>query len=241
MIRKPIGGIALLACCLALAGATARAADAPAPKGVHFIYLIRHGAYDPDTVQTDDRIGSALNALGHEQAKLVGARLAGLHIRFRSLVSSDFTRARQTADEIGAILHMTPVRDSLIHECTPTADNPSYMRNHTADETALCESNLAAAWAKYVVPTPDADTHDLLVCHGNVTRWMVAKTLGCDPRQWSHMDIGNASLTIIAVRPDGTTRLVMFSDVGHIPLEKQTWTGRGAGWDPKGAVGRGMK
>jgi serine/threonine-protein phosphatase PGAM5 len=228
---------------LATLPAFALAADAPPrPRGVHFIYLIRHGMYDPDTVQTDDRLGSALNALGHEQAKLVGQRLAGLPVKFHALVSSDFTRARETADDIGAILHMAPVRDSLIHECTPTADRDDWMRNHSAADIALCESNLQAAWAKYFVATPDADTHDLLVSHGNVTRWLVARTLGMDPKTWSKFDIANCSLTIIAVRPDGVARLVTFSDSGHIPVAKQTWTGRGPGWDPKTAVGgAGMK
>jgi hypothetical protein len=35
---------------------------------------------------------------------------------------------------------------------------------------------------------------------------------------------------MIAVRPDGSIRLAMFSDVGHIPVEKQSWSGRGGGW-----------
>jgi serine/threonine-protein phosphatase PGAM5 len=219
---------------LATVPAYAPAADAPPrPRGVHYIYLIRHGTYDRDTVNTDDRIGGALNALGHEQARLVGTRLASLPVKFRALVTSDFTRARETADEIGTILHMSPVLDSLIHECTPAADNPDYMKNHSAGEIALCESNLAAAWAKYMVPTPDADTNDLLVCHGNFIRWMVTHAVGGDTTRWPHMEIANGSLTILAVRPDGQTRLVIFSDASHIPLEKQTWTGRGAGWDAK--------
>ena len=217
-----------------------RAADAPpSPRGVHFIYLIRHGFYDRDTVQTDDRLGNALNTLGHEQAKLIGERLAKLPVKFRAFATSDFLRARQTADDIGASLHRTPVLDSLIHECTPTSDNPAHMKGLSPDEIALCESNLTAAWAKYLVPTPDADTHDLLVCHGNVIRATVAHVLGMDPKAWSHFDIANCSLTIIAVRPDGQARLVEFSDTGHLPLEKQTWTGRGAGWDAKAAVGVG--
>jgi hypothetical protein len=36
---------------------------------------------------------------------------------------------------------------------------------------------------------------------------------------------------VIAVRSDGSTRLAVFSDASHIPVEKQTWTGRGAGWN----------
>ena len=214
------------------------AAAAPArPRGVHFVYLIRHGFYDRDTVQTDDRISSGLNALGHEQSRLIGARLAALPITVHSLVSSDFTRARETADEIGAILHMTPARDSLLRECSPTADNLDYIRNHTSAEIAAADTQLNAAWAKYFVPTPGADTYDVLVCHGNGIRWWTSRAVSGDPRHWSNLDIANASLTIIAVRPDGSARLVMFSDVGHLPLDKQTWSGRGGGWDVRAAKG----
>jgi len=202
--------------------------SAATPRGVHYIYLIRHGIYDRDTTVTDDRLGNGLNALGHQQAKLVGARLAHLPVRLHSLVSSDFARARQTADDIGALVHMAPVRDSLIHECTPPSDRPDPMQG--AAEVAQCDAKLEAAWAKYFTPSPNADRHDVLVCHGNVIRWLTAHALGLDEKRWTHMDIGNCSLTIIAIRPDGSARLVMYSDVGHIPVDKQTWAGAGAGW-----------
>lgn len=220
--------------------AAAAAADAPAPRpaGIHYVYLIRHGIYDLDTTVTDDALGNGLNALGHRQAKYAGKRLAALPVKVHRLISSTYLRAAQTADDIGAVLRMAPERDSLIHECTPTSDRADYMKNHAADEIAACDANLNAAWAKYLVPTPDADTHDVLVCHGNVIRWMVSKALMNDTGHWTRMDIGNGSLTVLAVRPDGSTRLVIYSDVGHIPLAEQTWTGKGAGW---GVAKPGMK
>jgi hypothetical protein len=38
------------------------------------------------------------------------------------------------------------------------------------------------------------------------------------------MNIGNCSLTVIQVNPDGSMRLVSYGDVGHIPPAKQTYT-----------------
>lgn len=209
---------------------TAHAADAPPPaRGVHFVYLIRHGVYDRDSL-ADDRVGNMLNALGREQAQLVGARLALLPIKVHALVSSDLARARETALIIGEALGMKSVPDSLIRECTPGSPRPDLMRSYTAESMALCDSTLATAWARYMRPTPEADTHDVLVCHGNVIRWMVSRAVSGDTRRWTDMDIANASITVLAVRPDGSTRLVMFSDVGHLPVAKQTWSGRGGGW-----------
>lgn len=206
---------------------------APAPKGVHYLYLIRHGIYDRSD-STSDVTGNGLNALGHEQATLTGRYLAALPVKWHAIVASNYLRARNTADDIAAALHMPVVEDTLIHECTPTAEHPEYNTNHTPADIAQCVDNLEAAWTKYFVPTPAADTHDLLVCHGNVTRWLTLKALGADVRKWYSMDIANASLTVIAVRPDGTCRLVTYSSNLHLPVEKQTWAGKGAGWKVAG-------
>ena len=207
--------------------ARASAVTSPA-RGIRYLYLIRHGMYDRDTTGTD-RSMNGLNALGHAQARLLGARLAGFGVSFSSFVTSDFTRARETAGEIGRALGISAVEDTLIHECTPTTARAEYSLYHTREENALCDAQLQAAWEKYVSPSPAADAHDILVCHGNVIRWFVGKALGLEATHWYAMEIANASLTVIAVRSDGTARLVVFSDVGHIPVEKQTWTGRGMG------------
>src|SRR5262249_35563623 len=95
---------------------------------------------------------------------------------------------------------------------------------------AACDSARVRSWRRYFVPTPDRDTYDVLVCHGNVIRWMLMRALNADTQHWSDQDLGNCSLTIILVRPDGSCRLAMYSDVRHIPVEKQTGSGRGGGW-----------
>lgn len=224
---RRLSWLVTVAALIALSGAAE--AQNPTPP-TRFVYLIRHGIYDYDSTVTDDRVGNGLNARGHEQARLVGARLAKLPMKIARLVSSDYLRAAQTADDMGRVMKMPVERDSLIHECTPTSERPEAMRNHTAYEIALCDGNLAAAWAKYFVPAKGADVHEVLVCHGNVIRWMVTRALGNDPSKWLRMDIANASITVIAVRPDGSTRLVLYSDASHVPIAKQTWSGRGVGW-----------
>lgn len=207
----------------ALAGAVK-----PSPP-IHYLYLVRHGIYDPDR-DAGASADTGLNALGHEQARLVGARLAALPIRPAALVSSPLLRARETAQDIGRALGMAPALDSLLRECTPTSDRADYMKNHSIEDIAACDSSLGLAWATYVTPTLEADRYEVLVCHANVIRWFVSRVVGGDPTHWSAMEIANGSITVIAVHADSTVRLVTFSDVGHLPVAKQTWTGRGAGW-----------
>ena len=228
----------LLAACASVACAQrptggypgAQPVNAMKGKGVHYLYLIRHGIYDRDTTATDDRVSNGLNARGHEQAKLVGARLAALPIKMTHLVSSEFLRAAQTADDIAPFIKLTPTRDGSLNECTPSSNTMSATATETTRSLAECDSARALAWRRYFVPTPDRDTYDVLVCHGNVIRWTLMRTVGADTKNWLNLDSGNGSLTIVAVRADGSTRLVMYSDVGHIPWEKQTWSGKGGGW-----------
>ena len=220
--------------CFCVAASVAAAQAPPAATkpgtGIHFVYLVRHGIYDRDTSATDDRVSNGLNSLGHEQARLAGARLASLGVKFDRLISSELLRAKQTADDMGVLLKMTPTRDALLNECTSTSVNAAIMASEKPADLAACDSVRAVAWQRYFVPSPDRDTYDVLVCHGNVIRWTLMRAVGGDTKHWSDHDAGNCSLSIIAVRPDGSIRLVMYSDVGHIPVEKQTWSGRGGGW-----------
>lgn len=210
--------------------APAPAAAKPAPP-VRYVILIRHGDYN--YVEGDDRVVNGLNAMGHAQARYAGERLKGMPVKMTRLYCSDFTRARETADDIGAILGIPAVRDTLLRECTPTNDRADIMKGEKPEDVAACEAQLDAAWKAHMIPAVTADEHDVLVCHGNVIRWWIARTLGMDMKKWISMDIGNGSLTVVAVRSDGTPRLVSYSDVGHLPVDAQTWSGRGAGWNAR--------
>ena len=229
-VMFPLAGVSTAA------SAKAEAKRTPKPErstgtGIHYLYLVRHGEYAHDNNDNEDeRVNNGLVALGHEQARLVGERLALLPVKFDRLVSSELLRAKQTADDIGRILHMTPVRDSLLNECAPTSDDSARMADETHAELSACDSARARAWRRYFVPTPERDTYDLLVCHAHVIRWTLMKALGADTRHWSDQDAANAALTIIAVRPDSSVRLVTYNDTGHIPVTKQTWSGKAGGW-----------
>ena len=210
--------------------AASAAPTAPAaPKGMHFVYLVRHGMYDRDD-KVDDRVGNGLNALGREQARLTGEHLAALPVRFDQLVSSMLMRAMNTADLMAVPMKMSVVRDSLLNECTPTSSRADYMRNSTPEEIAAADAQVAAAFARYFIPTPAADTRTVLVCHGNVIRALLTRVLGMDTKEWARFDAGNGGVTVVQVPATGAMRLAVLNDVSHIPLAQQTFSGRGGGW-----------
>ena len=227
-----------LAAMMAIAAVTAaQAQNMGAPRdtahaGLRFVYLIRHAWYDGADPR-DERTGKGLDSLGRAQAALLADRLSHLPVTFNSLVSSSFTRARETADIIGGAIHMIPARDSGLSECTPPSNRPDYGRGQAPGEMDSCQAKLERSFARYVRPAGGpTDVRDLLVCHGNVIRWMVTRALGLDTHVWPNFDIGNASITVLVVRPDGVVRLAAYSDTGHLQATAQTWTGRGAGWSP---------
>lgn len=195
------------------------------PPGPRTLYLIRHGFYDYDA-QADSKTGNPLNALGREQAAFVAERLAALPVKFAAVTSSELTRARETGDLIAARLGLPCGRDAHLNEVTPAGAGvkPEQIDAHA-------ETQLEAAWQHFATPAPTANgSHELLVCHGNLIRWLVCRALGVDPQRWTQMEIANGSITMIQVRPDGTTRVQQFNEIAHVPVAKQTWSGRGPDW-----------
>ncbi len=197
---------------------------AQADPPVRTLILIRHGIYTPQP-NADEKTANGLNALGREQAGFVAERLATLPLKIDSLTSSELLRAKDTGDVIAQRLGRDCARDGLLNECTPVGAGLA-----PKPDQAAAEAQLALAWAHYAVPAVGEPRHDVLVCHGNVIRWFVCRALGVDTKQWTRMEIANCSITFIQVRPDGTTRVQVFNDVSHVPLDKQTWSGKGPGW-----------
>jgi serine/threonine-protein phosphatase PGAM5 len=218
----------LLACMAAPAPAAGPAAPAPQATispGLRTLILVRHGAYDEDD-RIDPDVGRALTPEGREQAQLAADRLAGFPLRVDAIHASTMTRARQTAEIIGAALHLEPKPSRLIRECTPPTERADLMARETPEGLAGCRDTLEQAWARYVRPSPAKDSVEVLVCHGNVIRYLTAKALGLDPLLWQRMTVGNCSLTTIRVRADGRCQVLGVGDVGHLParLQARLWS-----------------
>jgi len=194
--------------------------------GSRTIYLIRHGDYNSEDKRDPD-VGKELVALGIAQTRLLSTRLRSMGINFNSITSSTMTRARQTAMIINEEFPVLSLQQStLIRECTP----PTWREDIIADESETdlneCVENLEKAFKQYFIPSQDEkDKHDIIVCHGNVIRYFVTKVLNVNTMAWLQMTIGNCSLTIVKIRPNGSMKLVSFNDVGHIPSNMQTSTG----------------
>lgn len=190
------------------------AAAAPAERT---LVLVRHGNYLPDP-KADERLGPHLSPLGSAQARLVAARLAGMPGGFDQLYVSPIQRARDTAAIIGESFpgrHFDVVDD--LAECTPHSWRTDITKGENPADMAACKKQLDRAFARFFVPASGQAETDLLVCHGNVIRYLVTRALGVDPNAWLRMSIGHASITKILVKADGSIQVISVGDVGHIP------------------------
>ena len=197
--------------------ADALAAGAP---GARTIVLVRHGNYVADD-KADPRLGPGLSPLGVAQAKLVGARLAPLP--FEATYVSPMQRARDTADMIGA--ERPAARFEVLPdlaECTPPTRRAEAMQGETPEDLAACQAQLDRLFATHFRPSADGERSELMVCHGNVIRYLVTRALGVDTQAWLEMSVGHASITRIRIEPDGRMKVLSVGDVGHLPPNLQT-------------------
>ena len=192
------------------------------PAFTRTIYLIRHGNTDT-SVKGDETVVYGLTPLGIAQARLIAARLRGLPVKFTSLTASPLTRARETGQIIQQELPQLTLQISpLLRECTPRTWRTEATKGETPASLDAAEAQLNQAFATYCVPAKEADQHDILVCHGNVTRYFVMKALGVDPQAWLGLSVANGSLTVIQVKADGTFKVLAVGDIGHVPPNLQS-------------------
>lgn len=206
----------LLVLCFLLLLTPAQAAELQAPA-TRTIVLVRHGNYVPDAA-TDEQLGPGLSLLGVAQAHLAGARLTGLPMRFDGMYVSPMQRARDTAATIAGDFpgrHFEVVDD--LAECTPPTRRVDIMAHEKPEDLVACKAQLDRVFAKFFRPAAGKAQADLLVCHGNVIRYLVTRALGVDSKAWLEMSVGHASITRIQVRADGSFKVIAVGDVGHIP------------------------
>lgn len=212
----------VIGCFVFLFSPVLAAPPAEAAKGVHTIVLVRHGNYVADA-NADERLGPHLSPIGVAQAHLAAAALKTLP-RFDGLYASPMLRARDTAAVIGKDAwpeRAFEVVDDLA-ECTPPTTLGDVARHEKPDAMAACKARLDRMYARFFTAAEGRDRSDLLVCHGNVIRYLVTRALGVDTNAWLAMSIGNASFTTIRIDGDGRAHVIAVGDVGHLPPDLRT-------------------
>lgn len=187
--------------------------------GNRHIYLLRHGQY-----RLKDRDQGDLTHKGQQQARLTA--LALRDIPFTRIISSPVRRAVHTADLVAEMLpDAQRTQDAMLRECIPSIPDryadffAEHHPNLTPDMLTTCMANLDAAFDEYFAPFhDDGDIYELIVCHGNVIRYIVSRVLQMGATGWARMLINNCGITRVLVEGEDNMVLVSHNDIGHIPL-----------------------
>jgi len=189
--------------------------------GTRHVLLVRHGQY----VYNEGDSFKVLTDLGRRQAALTGERLKSLGIKFTNLVASTMTRAQETASLIYEELQqqggVEKSQCSLLREGAPYPLEPKSSVWNPLDKTFFKDNpRIEGAFRKYIHradPKQTEDTYDLLVCHSNVIRYFVCRSLQFPPEGWGRMNIAHCGLTWLTIRPNGRVSLRGLGDIGHLP------------------------
>merc|ERR1711865_205070 len=192
------------------------------------IILVRHGQYDETDKEDEKRV---LTELGKVQANRTGLRLADMLKAHpgSTLHVSSMTRAKETADIIArhlpAAVRTEP--DPLLCEGSPAHTIPTKKYNPRRNKDS---ERIESAFQKYfhrVVDSPTEEPsheYEVIVCHGNVIRYLTCRALQLPPEAWLRMCTFNCSLTYLVIRPSGSVSVRALGDIGHLKQEEITFS-----------------
>ncbi len=176
---------------------------------------MRHGQYEEQT-------SGALTPLGRKQAAKTADALRRLKVRV--VWTSTLLRAKETASIVCAKQPRARLkRTALLCEVIPTK-LPKHVKLRVPVDAARVKGDRKRADRAFVklFRAARAESTEIVVCHGNLIRYLVCRALGIKPKLWMRLDSSHCGITEFRVLPHGVVRVVRYNDVGHIPLEMRT-------------------
>ncbi|MBK7202069.1 histidine phosphatase family protein [Candidatus Amarolinea dominans] len=197
------------------------------------IWLLRHGQSQWNHEgRWQGQADIQLSELGRQQAHRVGQRLRRYQIEH--LISSDATRALETAQVVGSYLHLTPTPHAGLRE----SDIGAWTGLTSAEIKARFPEEWAAMNARADVARGGGETYSelrsrtwavaqeavarhhgravLLVSHGTAIRALISAALGLDVFTMHNLWIGgNTALSRLRFR-DGRFHLDLHNDTAHL-------------------------
>lgn len=178
--------------------------------GTRTLVLLRHGQYAPDD-------GGRLTALGREQALHSAQYLENVPIH--AIWASTLPRARETAAIVAAHLNAPRVRHVGVLREGMYSKIDGYAM--TEAERREDRSRADAAYAKFF-RISRTDRTELLVCHGNLIRYLLCRALRAPIAKWMRMTTHHCGITRVFVRDTGSVRVVSYNEHSHLPTRLVT-------------------
>lgn len=190
------------------------------------VLLIRHGHYERTGGLGDTVWG--LSPLGRRQAIKAGRRLARIvqsaSERLDGVYASPWPRATQTAQVAAREMALHSVRiKPYLHEIVPlVADeqqkkpSPFGLKATSPEDRDAAHRQIDRVHGRFF-KAPRRKSIVVIFTHGNLVRYLVARTLGLPYESWTSMDIAHCGITELRVYPNGFEALIRFNETGHLP------------------------
>lgn len=188
------------------------------------LFLIRHGETDDNARRVVQMPDAALSARGRAQAERLGVRLREAGIA--RILTSDYRRARETADAVAAATSLPVEIEPLLRERHfGEVRGRAYVDLHTdifapdyappnGETWDAFFARVAAAWTRVCVVAAETPGPLAVVTHGLVCFAIVGRHLELSPGMTLGMTWGNTSVTLVEGTPprqvtllDSTTHL----------------------------------
>jgi serine/threonine-protein phosphatase PGAM5 len=183
------------------------------------LILVRHGQYG---LEND----GGLTDLGREQARLTGGWLARhFHAqRVDAMWCSTLPRARETATIIARdVLGSKAVHSKLRPTSVLCEGMYSKVKGYDVPiaERQADRERADAAYTRFF-KTSRMDRLELVVCHGNLIRYLVCRAIDVPVARWTRMNSNHCAVTRILVRDTGAVRVVSYNETMHLPAKMVT-------------------
>lgn len=195
----------------------------PLPHSPSFcpaLHLVRHGqsTWNLQRRVQGQQPGPVLTDLGRRQAATAAAALSGT--RAARLLTSDLTRAVQTAEIIGRVIGLTATPTPLLREQALGSLEGLTTRQATAELTGVDLTDPGARFgggesrndvlarirallaSGLITDQPSAD-EIVVVTHGDTMRYAIAHLLGEDPAEAPWRPIENGA--VFTIQPDANS------------------------------------
>jgi len=174
------------------------------------LILVRHGQHE----------SGALTALGRRQAARTAGRIATYPVA--AIHCSTMQRAIETASILARQCRSRKMsRAHILRECLPTRTRIPGTKV-PLDMFRRGRAQVDAAFRRYFRPPGSIDRCEVLVCHGNVIRYLACKALNTGSSVWLSLGTYNCGITVIRIAQNGEMILDAYNDTGHLPMNMKT-------------------
>jgi serine/threonine-protein phosphatase PGAM5 len=176
--------------------------------GTRTLVFVRHGQYAPE----DE---GRLTETGRRQAEHTAKWLKeSLDQPIDVLWSSTLPRAKETAGFVEDVFGGPKARPvAVLCEGIYTK-----LRGYdvSAEEQKADRERADAAFEKLFKKTR-VDRLEVVVCHGNLIRYLVCKAMRIAVTRWTRLNSSHCGVTRVLIRDTGAIRIVTYNETAHLP------------------------